>query len=102
MKKFRILGGNKPGIELTPEIIVKKSNLAKQMLAEGFIKLMSMIDENSQFLKMRFKQCKARENIWLTKRLVTAETALTGERRPLNDGDRNCYHFKKLNYNIVT
>ena len=47
MKKFRILGGNKPGIELTPEIIVKKSNLTKQMLAEGFIKLMSMIDEDT-------------------------------------------------------
>ena len=42
-KEFRRqLGGNKPGIELTPEIIVKKSNLTKQMLAEGFMKLMSM------------------------------------------------------------
>ena len=47
----RQLGGNKPGIELTPDIIVKKSSLTKQMLAEGFLKLMSMIDEDTQFLK---------------------------------------------------
>ena len=47
----RQLSGNKPGIELTPDIMVKKSSLTKQMLAEGFLKLMSMIDEDTQFLK---------------------------------------------------
>ena len=43
----KVLCGNKPGVTLTPELIVKKSSITKQMLAEGFVKLMAIIEEDT-------------------------------------------------------
>ena len=47
----KVLCGNKPGVTLTPEIIVKKTGVTKQHLADGFVKLMSIIQEDTVLLR---------------------------------------------------